>query len=128
MTYGKRGADFEAQLNALHDFHAELWNGPMQHLLSYVAERRSATLEQIAYDGRHSPWKLKLTDALPDASHAVPLSIQVPLPHHQFQLGTCIQNGVNHPVRRLEAHGSTGRAFHVRFDAIPDAGDIVIGK
>jgi len=127
VTYGKRGADFEAQLNALHDYHAELWNGPMQHLLSYVARRRSAKLEETSLAGKFGPWTLTLTDPLPDEV-AVPLSIQAPLPHHQFRLGSCRQDGVARTARKLEAHGAKGRAYYVRFEAVPDAGGIVLGR
>jgi hypothetical protein len=123
VTYGSRGADFEAQVDALHDYHEELWNGPMNYLLRYVAQTRAAKLERVAFSAKNKPLELKLTDTLSDQASKVPLWCQVSPPHWQWRPKTCTQDGQERWMAELQ--GGEG-ARYIRFEAVPDGGNIVL--
>lgn len=122
VTFGRRGDDFEAQIDALHDHHAELWNGPVKHLLRYVAQRRAATLEVVA-DEKNQPLQLRLSDDLPDAVYRIPLYVQVPC---RWPVNGCTQDGKERGFAEVATDRGGGR--FVRFEAVPDAGPIGIAR
>jgi hypothetical protein len=123
LTYGTRGKDFDLQVNALHDRHAELWNGPADRILRYAAEARSAVLTGPEKQG--PVLVFELTDTLPDAVYHEPLSIQVQLPTREWRAIAATQGEKSIPCIVLV--GYEGNAF-ARFQAVPDAGTIRITR
>jgi hypothetical protein len=123
VTYGARGKDFELQVNALHDRHAELWNGPADRILRYAAEARNAVL--TGPEKQAQSLAFELTDNLPNAVYREPLSIQVQLPSREWRSVAVTQGGK--PIPGIVLTGHEGNTF-VRFQAVPDDGPIRITK
>ena len=124
LTFGSRGRDFEAQVNALHDRHGELWNGPFDRLVRYQVQARAAKLTVTARPSKFE-LHLKLTDDLPDNVYHEPLFLQIPVPHWQWRAAKCRQNG----EERWAALITEPRNHNVlRFSAVPDAGPIVLSR
>jgi hypothetical protein len=124
VTYGKRGADFEAQIDALHDYHAELWNGPVNALLSYSAQARTAKVTVEQFDRREGI-ELRLTDGLADGTHRQPLWLQIGMPHYQFRGRTYQQGDLSGPCLPVQGI-RTGT--YLRFPMLPGAAPLVIGE
>ncbi len=86
-------------------------------MAQYISEARSARLELVQADGQGM--KLKLTDELPDETYDMPLTLVMKLPAG-WTGATASQNG--------KGVWSAGGDDKVAFEAVPDAGEILIRR
>ncbi|MEO6094386.1 MAG: polysaccharide deacetylase family protein [Fibrobacteria bacterium] len=97
----------------------QVWVAPFADVARYIRERQSLTLKQIR--STKDSIVVKLTDTLPDAIYNVPVTFQRPLPEGW---NTCFVSQNGRALKDSLVMVNSKR--FVMFDAIPDAGDIVM--
>ncbi len=97
------------------------WIETFGNVVRYIRERDGARITELSNDG--DAIALRLSDGLPDATYDYPLTVRRELPAGWTD-ATVRQNGVPVPDQGIQA----GTPYTVTFDAVPDAGDITIGR
>lgn len=97
----------------------DLWVAPMGHVIMYVKERNASTLQKVSSDASSMTYTLKHDIADDICDYDYPLSIKIKLPDDYSQVYVQQGNTV------LKSYTENGYVF---FDAIPNAGNIVVSK
>ncbi|MDZ7314786.1 MAG: polysaccharide deacetylase family protein [candidate division KSB1 bacterium] len=113
--------ELRAALDSLKTAPNDYWVESFGTVARYIYERKSVQVRESA--ATDSTITLQVTDALNDSIFNVPLTLRRPLPEG-WPAATVSQNGVPVPFKIVEVSGTRT----LQFDAVPDAGDVVICK
>lgn len=99
----------------------DFWVETFGNVVRYIRERDAATVAEVS--AGEDRITVQVSDTLDDAIYAYPLTLRRVLPPG-WEAAAVTQDGVPVEARIVEA----GAEKHVEFDAVPDAGEVVIER
>ena len=116
-----KSTELNAHLNYVNENNAKFWVGTFGNVTRYIKERDAASLTVISTRAKRI--SIQLTNRLDSAIYNYPISIRRPLP--KGWTGAKVKQGKT--ILETQLTGDSSNRY-IMFDAIPNAGTIVITK
>ncbi len=116
-----RSEELGSHLNYVSANSGKFWVNTFGNVVRYIKERNAVSLTVLQNKSKHI--NLQLTDSLDNSVYNYPVSIRRPLPRG-WKNARVKQGTANLMVQRVKQNS----VDYIQFDAIPNAGTIVISK